>query len=29
MVGFVMFSRHGGTLASVGKAVKHFKNAAA
>jgi HK97 family phage major capsid protein len=29
MVGFVMFSRHGGTLASVGKAVKAFKNAAA
>lgn len=28
MVGFVMFSRHGGTLASVGKAVKHFQNAA-
>lgn len=29
MVGFVMFSRHGGTLASIGKAVKHFKHAAA
>lgn len=28
MVGFVMFSRHGGTLASVGKAVKFFQNAA-
>jgi HK97 family phage major capsid protein len=29
MVGFVMFSRHGGTLASIGKAVKYFKNPAA
>jgi HK97 family phage major capsid protein len=29
MVGFVMFARHGGTLASIGKAVKAFQNAAA